>query len=45
MSPTRCLRFLLLASLLAATAAWAQAPDWKKIRVGVEGNYPLFSKS
>jgi arginine/ornithine transport system substrate-binding protein len=24
--------------------AHAQAPDWKKIRVGVEGNYPPFSK-
>ncbi len=42
MSPLR--RFLLLASLLAAAACHAQAPDWKKIRVGVEGNYPPFSK-
>jgi polar amino acid transport system substrate-binding protein/arginine/ornithine transport system substrate-binding protein len=45
MSPLRRFRrFLLLASLLAATASHAQAPDWKKIRVGVEGNYPPFSK-
>lgn len=32
----------LLAS--AAAAAQAQAPDWKKIRVGVEGAYPPFSE-
>jgi arginine/ornithine transport system substrate-binding protein len=29
---------------LAAIATYAQAPDWKKIRVGVEGNYPPFSQ-
>ncbi|MGL4576130.1 MAG: transporter substrate-binding domain-containing protein [Burkholderiaceae bacterium] len=29
--------------LLSATCASAQAPDWKKIRIGVEGNYPPFS--
>lgn len=34
---------MLVASLLAP-AAMAQAPDWKKIRIGVEGNYPPFSK-
>lgn len=28
----------------AATASFAQAPDWKKIRIGVEGNYPPFSQ-
>ena len=35
-----------LASLLAlaATASQAQAPDWKKIRIGVEGAYPPFSE-
>ncbi|MEK8051905.1 ABC transporter substrate-binding protein [Ideonella sp. DXS22W] len=35
-----------LASLLAlaATASLAQAPDWKKIRIGVEGAYPPFSE-
>lgn len=35
-----------LAALLAAgpLATHAQAPDWKKIRVGVEGNYPPFSR-
>jgi arginine/ornithine transport system substrate-binding protein len=27
----------------AATPAAAQAPEWKKIRVAVEGNYPPFS--
>jgi arginine/ornithine transport system substrate-binding protein len=40
-------RRLLIASalaLLATAPAQAQAPDWKKIRVGVEGNYPPFSK-
>jgi len=40
-------RRLLIASALALLAtgiAQAQAPDWKKIRVGVEGNYPPFSK-
>ncbi len=34
----------LLVSCLAVPAAMAQAPDWKKIRIGVEGNYPPFSK-
>lgn len=34
----------LLAALALTTPAHAQAPDWKKIRVGVEGNYPPFSK-
>jgi arginine/ornithine transport system substrate-binding protein len=29
---------------LASFAAHSQAPDWKKIRVGVEGNYPPFSQ-
>ncbi len=29
---------------LAAVSATAQAPDWKKIRIGVEGNYPPFSQ-
>jgi arginine/ornithine transport system substrate-binding protein len=39
-------RLLLATTLLCLPAAWAvaQAPDWKKIRVGVEGNYPPFSK-
>ena len=43
-------RPLLIACLLAAlgslasTAALAQAPDWKKIRIGVEGAYPPFSE-
>ncbi len=34
---------LAAAALLPATGQ-AQAPDWKKIRVGVEGNYPPFSR-
>ena len=36
----------LLASLLALVtfAATAQAPDWKKVRIGVEGAYPPFSE-
>ncbi len=37
---------LLLALALTAgsTTAGAQAPDWKKIRIGVEGAYPPFSE-
>ena len=40
-------KFAAAAALLAILgfhAAHAQAPDWKKIRIGVEGNYPPFSK-
>ena len=40
-------RHLLAASaaaLLIPAATRAQAPDWKRIRVGVEGNYPPFSR-
>jgi arginine/ornithine transport system substrate-binding protein len=33
-----------LASLITLGTAHAQAPGWAKIRVGVEGNYPPFSK-
>jgi arginine/ornithine transport system substrate-binding protein len=33
-----------LAAALIAPIAHAQAPDWKEIRVGVEGNYPPFSR-
>jgi polar amino acid transport system substrate-binding protein/arginine/ornithine transport system substrate-binding protein len=33
-----------LVALVSPLAAQAQAPDWKEIRVGVEGNYPPFSK-
>jgi arginine/ornithine transport system substrate-binding protein len=29
---------------LAAASAQAQAPDWKKVRLGVEGAYPPFSE-
>ena len=35
---------LALALTLAAGTALAQAPDWKKIRIGVEGAYPPFSE-
>jgi arginine/ornithine transport system substrate-binding protein len=35
--------FAAALALVAAASASAQAPDWKKIRVGVEGNYPPFS--
>jgi arginine/ornithine transport system substrate-binding protein len=35
---------LTLALTLATGTAWAQAPDWKKIRIGVEGAYPPFSE-
>jgi arginine/ornithine transport system substrate-binding protein len=39
-------RRVALAALLlsAAGAAFSQAPEWKRVRVGVEGNYPPFSK-
>ena len=29
---------------LALAATLAQAPDWKKLRIGVEGAYPPFSE-
>jgi len=35
---------LLLSSLGFHTATLAQAPDWAKIRIGVEANYPPFSQ-
>ncbi len=34
----------LAAALLAPFAAQAQAPGWAKVRIGVEGNYPPFSR-
>jgi arginine/ornithine transport system substrate-binding protein len=34
----------LCVASLAASVSFAQAPDWKKIRIGVEGNYPPFSQ-
>ena len=39
----RTLIATLMGLALAATAQ-AQAPDWKKIRIGVEGAYPPFSE-
>ena len=35
---------LPLVLALGAATAHAQAPDWKKIRIGVEGAYPPFSE-
>lgn len=35
---------LLIALAAAAGTAAAQAPDWKKVRIGVEGAYPPFSE-
>ena len=35
---------LLLASFALQTVAYAQAPGWAKVRIGVEANYPPFSK-
>ncbi|MFG6417177.1 ABC transporter substrate-binding protein [Roseateles sp. DC23W] len=35
---------IALALLAAGTTAFAQAPEWKKIRIGVEGAYPPFSE-
>jgi arginine/ornithine transport system substrate-binding protein len=39
-------RRVVLSVLMSAAVAgaWAQAPDWKKIRIGVEGAYPPFSE-
>ncbi|MDG0852905.1 ABC transporter substrate-binding protein [Roseateles puraquae] len=37
-------RLLALALLAAASLAHAQAPEWKKLRIGVEGAYPPFSE-
>ncbi|KQW43487.1 MULTISPECIES: ABC transporter substrate-binding protein [unclassified Roseateles] len=37
-------RFAVLALLTAASLAQAQAPEWKKLRIGVEGAYPPFSE-
>ena len=42
------IRRLTLASVLLATFAFqttvlAQAPNWAKVRIGVEANYPPFS--
>jgi arginine/ornithine transport system substrate-binding protein len=34
----------LLATFVLATSAYAQAPGWAKIRIGVEANYPPFSQ-
>jgi len=31
-------------AILTHGAALAQAPDWKKVRIGVEGAYPPFSE-
>jgi arginine/ornithine transport system substrate-binding protein len=33
-----------LITLALPAATWAQAPDWKTIRIGVEGAYPPFSE-
>ncbi len=45
MPPVRRSVLIALLSLIAAApAAVAQAPEWKKIRVAVEGNYPPFSR-
>lgn len=40
----RHLALLALSAVVATTGASAQAPDWKKIRIGVEGAYPPFSE-
>lgn len=41
-------KLIAFASIALATlglsSVQAQAPDWKKIRIGVEGNYPPFSQ-
>lgn len=35
---------IALALLAAGSTAFAQAPEWKKLRIGVEGAYPPFSE-
>ena len=40
----RCFSVLLFAWFGLASAPHAQAPHWAKIRIGVEANYPPFSK-
>lgn len=35
---------IAIACVACAVPAFAQAPGWAKVRVGVEGNYPPFSK-
>ena len=40
----RSLNVLLVVWAGVAGAAYAQAPTWAKIRIGVEANYPPFSK-
>ena len=35
---------LLLAVFAVPQSGFAQAPDWAKIRIGVEANYPPFSQ-
>ena len=43
--PTRLAAlFSLAAALTLPATSHAQAPGWAKVRVGVEGNYPPFSK-
>jgi len=37
-------KLIALALLAASTVASAQAPEWKKLRIGVEGAYPPFSE-
>jgi polar amino acid transport system substrate-binding protein/arginine/ornithine transport system substrate-binding protein len=41
---TLTLAGVLLASLGVSAVSHAQAPDWAKIRIGVEANYPPFSQ-
>jgi polar amino acid transport system substrate-binding protein/arginine/ornithine transport system substrate-binding protein len=41
---TLTLAGVLLASLGVSVVSHAQAPDWAKIRIGVEANYPPFSQ-
>ena len=40
----RALALLLFSLVLPSAAVHAQAPGWAKVRVGVEANYPPFSK-
>lgn len=44
MQRRRLATFIAAALALAAATVQAQAPDWKKVRIGVEGAYPPFSE-
>ena len=44
LTATALIAFGALSALALPATALAQAPDWKTIRIGVEGAYPPFSE-